>query len=59
MTFVMWMKNFFESQVRSINMNSPLEPLGSDVTIKQDDTSAIKIQRNGWNQVAKDPSTSM
>ena len=48
MTFVMWMKHFFESQVRSINANSPLEPLKSDVTIEQDNTSAIQLERNGW-----------
>ena len=41
MTFVMWMKHFFESQVRSINVNSPLKPLESDVTNEQDNTSAI------------------
>ena len=41
MTFIIWMKHFFESQVRSINMNSPLKPLGSDVTIKQDNLSVI------------------
>ena len=46
MTFVMWMKHFFESQVRSINVNSPLKPLGSDVTIKQDNTNAIQLERN-------------
>ena len=40
MTFVMWIKRFFESQVKSTNKNSPLKPLGSDVTIKQDNTSA-------------------
>ena len=34
MTFVMWMRHFFESQVGSINTNSPLKPLGSNVTIK-------------------------
>ena len=27
MTFVMWMNYFFESQIRPINMNSPLKPL--------------------------------
>ena len=59
MTFVMWMRHFFESQVRLINLNSPLKPLGSDVTIKQDNMSAIQLERNGWNQVAKEPSTSM
>ena len=58
MTFVMWVKHFFESQVRSINVNSPLKPLGSDLTIEQDNTSAIKLERNDGNQVAKEPSTS-
>ena len=40
MTLVMWTKYFFGSQVRSINVNL-LKPLGSDVTIEQDNTSAI------------------
>ena len=40
-TFVMQMKHFFESQVRFIDVNSSLKPLGSDVTIEQDNTSAI------------------
>ena len=53
MTFVMWMKNFFESQVRSINVNSPLKPLGSDVTIEQDNTSAIQLERNRWKSSSK------
>ena len=46
MTFVMWMKHFFESQVRSVDMDSALKPLGSDVTIEQDNTSAIQLERN-------------
>ena len=53
MTFVMWTKHFFESQVRSINMNSQLKPLGSDVTIEQDNTSAIQLERNGWKPNSK------
>ena len=53
MTFVMWMKHFFESQVRLVNMNSPLKPLGSDVTIEQDNTSAIQLERNGWKSSSK------
>ena len=53
MTFVMWMKHFFESQVRSINVNSPLKPLGSDVTIQQDNTSAIQLERDGWKSSGK------
>ena len=47
MTFVMWMKHFFESQVRYINVNSLLKPMGSNVTIIQDNTSAIQLKRNG------------
>ena len=53
MTFVMWMKHFFESQVRFINVSSPLKPLGSNVTIEQDNTSAIKLERNGWKSSSK------
>ena len=47
------MKHFFEPQVRSINVNSPLKPLGSDVSIKQDNTSAIQLERNGWKSSSK------
>ena len=46
MSFVMWMKHFFESQVQSVNMNSLLKPLGSDITIEQDNTSVIQLERN-------------
>ena len=53
LTFVMWTKHFFESQVRSINKNSPLKSLGSNVTIKQDNTSAIQLERNGWKSSSK------
>ena len=48
MTFVRWMKHFFESQLRSIHTNSPLKPLGSNVTIEQDNTSAIQLESNGY-----------
>ena len=34
-------------------MNSPLKPLGSDVTIEQDNTSAIKLERNGLKSSSK------
>ena len=34
-------------------MNSPLKPLGSDVTIEQDNTSAIQLKRNGWKLCSK------
>ena len=53
MTFVMWMKHSFESQVQSVNINSPLKPLESDVTIQQDNTSAIELERNGWKSSSK------
>ena len=29
-------------------MNSPLKLLGSNVTIEQDNTSVIQLERNGW-----------
>ena len=45
MTFVMQMKRFFESQVRSIDVNSPLKSLESDVTIEQDNTSTIQLKK--------------
>ena len=50
MTFVIWIKHFFESQVKSINVNSLLKPLESDVTIEQG--------RMDENQVVKKPNTS-
>ena len=50
MTFVMWTKHFFESQVGSIDINSPL---GSDVTIEQDNTSAIQLESNKWKSSRK------
>ena len=53
MTFVMWMRHFFESQVRSINVNTKLKPLEFDVTIEQDNTSAIQLERNGWKSSSK------
>ena len=53
MTFVMWTKHFFESQLRSVDKNSPLKPLGSDITIEQDNTSAIQLERNGLKSSSK------
>ena len=53
MIFAMWMKHFFESQVQSVDTNYPLKPLGSDVTIEQDNTSAIEIEKNGWESSSK------
>ena len=48
MTFVMCMKHFFESQVKQMNENSKLKPLGSNTIIKQDNTSAIQLEQNRW-----------
>ena len=46
MTFVKWIKHFFESQIQSVDTNSPLKPLRSDVTIEQDNTSVIQLEKN-------------
>ena len=59
MTFVMWMRHFFESQVQSVNMNSPLKPLRLDVTIEQDNTIEIQLERNGLKSSSKKPNISM
>ena len=53
LNFVIWLRHFFESQVRSVNINSPLKPLGSDVTIEQDNTSTIQLARNDWKSSSK------
>ena len=53
MTFVMWMKHFFECQVKQINEHSKLKRLGSDTIIEQDNTSAIQLEKNGWKSSSK------
>ena len=53
MAFVMWMKHFFESQARSVNMKYPLKPLGLDVTVQQDSTSMIQLEKNGLKSSSK------
>lgn len=53
MTFVMWMRHFFQSQVRHLNDTSVLKPLGENVVIEQDNTSAIQLERNGWGSSGK------
>ena len=53
MTFVMWMRHFFQSQVQHLNNTSVLKPLGEKVVIEQDNTSAIQLQRNGWGSSGK------
>ena len=53
MTFVMWMKHFFESQVKKMNEGSKLKPLGSHTIIEQDNTSAIQLEQNGWKSSSR------
>ena len=53
MTFVMWMQCFFKSQIQYVDTNFPLKSLGSDVTIEQDNTSVIQLERNGWKTSSK------
>ena len=42
-----------------MNIDSPLKPLGLDVTIEQDNTSTIQQQGTVENQVVQEPNTSM
>ena len=53
MTFVMWMKHFFQSQLDDINSDSKLNNLGSEIIIEQDNTSAIQLEQNGWKSSSK------
>ena len=53
MTFMISMKHFFESQVKQMNEHSKLKPLGSDTTIKQDNTSAIQLEQNKWKSSSR------
>lgn len=53
MTFVMWMQHFFQAQVKNIPKSSILKPLGNDITIKQDNTSAIQLEHHGWGSSSK------
>ena len=52
MTFVMWMKHFFQSQVKDLN-DPKLNQYGKHIIIKQDNTSAIQLERNGWKSSTK------
>ena len=53
MTFFMWMQNFFQAQVKHLSTSSILKPLGTDITIEQDNTSAIQLEKNGWGSSSK------
>ena len=47
------MKHLFESQVQSVGMNSPLKPLGLDVTIEQNNMIVIQLEKNRWKTSSK------
>jgi hypothetical protein len=47
MNFVEWIQLFVEQQIISINEDSVLRTIGSDVVIQQDNTSTIQLEVNG------------
>ena len=53
LTFAMWMKHFFKSQVEQTNQGSKLKNLGKEIIIEQDNTSATQLKKNGWKSSSK------
>lgn len=53
MTFIMWMRHFFEEQIKSLSVESKLKSLGKETIIEQDNTSAIQLERNSWRSSSK------
>jgi hypothetical protein len=47
MNFVEWIQLFVEQQVESLNDESILTKIGSDIIIQQDNTSMIQLENNG------------
>jgi hypothetical protein len=47
MDFVEWIQLFVEQQLKSINEDSIIRKIGSDVVIQQDNTSTIQLENNG------------
>jgi hypothetical protein len=47
MNFVGWIQLFVEQQIKSINDDSVLRRIGSDVVMQQDNTSTIQLVNNG------------
>jgi hypothetical protein len=47
MNFVKWIQLFVEEQIKSINDDSILKKIGSDVVIEQDNKSTIQLENNG------------
>ena len=52
MMFVMWMKHFFQSQVKDLS-DPKLNLYRKYIIIKQDNTSAIQLKHNGWKSSTK------
>ena len=53
LTFVMWMKHFFKSQLEQINQDLKLKNLGKEIIIEHNNTSAIQLKRNRWKSSNK------
>ena len=53
MNFVEWVQLFLEQQIKSINDDSVLKKIGSDIVIQQDDTSTIQLENNGKQSSTK------
>ena len=47
MSFVEWVQLFVGEQLRSINNDSVLKKIGSEIVIQQDNTRTIQLARNG------------
>ena len=47
MNFIEWIQLFVGQQLKSINPDSILNKIGSDVVIQQDNTSTIQLENNG------------
>jgi hypothetical protein len=53
MNFVEWIQLFVEEQIKSINDDSILRKIGSDVVIEQDNMSTIQLVNNGKQSSTK------
>ena len=53
MSFVVWVKQFFEAQTSMLSEHSPIKILGDRNVIQQDNTSTIQLARNGKRSSTK------
>ena len=53
MNFVEWVQLFVGEQLKSINSDSILKKIGSEIVIQQDNTSTILLARNGKQSSTK------